>query len=80
MTTSYTPLIINEPKSMKLSAMLKLMLGADEQVLYKAGYINGDLELTEKGKAGLVAILFAANKATLVKLAQADLDEEASKK
>ena len=64
----------------KLNAMLKRLLDADSQTLYKAGYINGNLELTDKGNKALSALVFDANKATLVKSAQEDLDEEAKEK
>lgn len=59
----------------KLTTMLKKLLDADTQTLVKAGYINGDLELTETGTQALISHLFFANKADLVVLAQADLDE-----
>lgn len=69
-------LISKERKPVKLTMMQKLLMAKDDQTLTKAGYINGDMELTELGEKSLLAILFAANKAELVKLAQADLDEE----
>ena len=68
-------LTINKNNMQKLNSMLKLLLGADEKVLYKAGYINGDLKLTDKGQEALNAINFKAAKEELVKLAQEDLDE-----
>jgi hypothetical protein len=60
----------------KLNAMMKLMLGKDEQTLYKAGFINGDLKHTEKGQEHLNALLFAAHKVNLVKLAEEEIEEE----
>jgi len=45
---------------------MKRLLDEDTQTLVKAGYINGDLELTEAGKKALWAIIFTANKAALV--------------
>jgi hypothetical protein len=60
----------------KVSSMMKRMLDADAQTLYKAGYINGDLELTDKGRTALNTIIFVANKSELVKMAQEELDEE----
>jgi hypothetical protein len=50
----------------KLGAMMKKLLDADTQALVKAGYINGDLELTTDGMKALTAIIFTANKAALV--------------
>ena len=60
----------------KLKPMMKRLLDKDTRMLYKAGYINGDLELTENGRNALDTIIFTANKAELVKMAQEELDEE----
>ena len=60
----------------KLNPMMKRLLDKDTRTLYKAGYINRDLELTENGRNALDTILFTANKAELVKMAQEELDEE----
>lgn len=60
----------------KLNNMMKQLLDSDTQTLVKAGYINGDLELTPEGQSALQTILFAANKAALVTAGQAKLDEE----
>lgn len=46
----------------------------------KAGYINGDLNLTDEGQDALMAILFAANKADLVTSAQAVITEAEAEK
>ncbi len=62
-----------------LGIMLKKLVDADTQTLLKAEYLNGDLELTDAGERALLAILFSANKAELVALAQAELDEAAKK-
>lgn len=62
----------------KLSVMQKLLMAKDDQTLTKAGYLDGDMDLTEEGQEALDSILFAANKEALVKLAQAKLDEEAA--
>lgn len=70
--------LIKERKPMKLSVMQKLLMAKDDQTLTKAGYLDGDMDLTEEGQEALDSILFAANKAALVVLAQAVLDEEAA--
>ena len=69
---------ISQPnkKMNKLKPMMKRLLDKDTRTLYKAGYINGDLELTENGRNALDTIIFTANKAELVKMAQEELDEE----
>lgn len=64
----------------KVSNMMKKLLDSDTQTLVKAGFINGDLELTTEGNKALNEILFTTNKAELVKNAQAIIDEENSKK
>jgi len=63
-----------------LTNMMKKLLDKDTQVLVKAGYINGDLLLTEKGEEALFAVLFTQNKTDLVTLAQAELDEKEKSK
>lgn len=60
----------------KLNTMMKKLLDSDTQTLVKAGYINGDLELTTAGRDALNGIIFQQNKAALVALAQEALDEE----
>lgn len=69
-------LTTKQPIMQKLNSMLKRILDSESQTLYKAGYLNGDLELTNRGRDALNAILFTENKAKLVAAAQADLDEE----
>ena len=56
--------------------MLKRLLDRKAQTLYKAGYINGDLELTEEGKNALNTILFDEHKAALVELAEEAIEEQ----
>lgn len=60
----------------KVSLMMKKLLSKDIQTLVKAGYINGDLDLTERGKDVLLAQLFESNRAELVKSAEEELAEE----
>jgi len=57
----------------KLSIMMKKLLSSDIQTLVKAGYINGDLNLTTEGERALNAVLFEANKKALVELAEKEL-------
>lgn len=64
----------------RVSAMMKRLLDADTQTLVKAGFLDQNLELTEHGCDALDAILFDANKAALVKLAQEKLDEAKASK
>jgi len=65
-----------EGKTMNLNTMMKKLLDKNTQKLVKAGYINGDLELTREGNEALTAILFEQNKEELVKLAEEKLKEE----
>ena len=55
-------------------------MSADDKILTKAGYLNGDMDLTQNGNEALMSILFSINKGALVLLAQSELDEEADKK
>jgi len=64
----------------KLSAMLELQLDAESKTLYKAGFINGDLELTQEGKEANEAINFSKNKTELVKAAEEKIKEEEKSK
>lgn len=64
----------------KLNLMFKKLVDKDVQTLYKAGFIDGDLLLTSEGRENLFAILFEANKAELVKLAEEKIAEEEKKK
>lgn len=58
-----------------LNNMMKKLLDADTQLLVKMEYINGDLELTAKGKVALESLNFIDRKAELVALAQEELTE-----
>lgn len=69
----------NKKQMKTLGVMMKKLLDADTQVLVKAGYINGDLELTNEGTTALDSILFDTAKPALVALANAKLEEEKKK-
>lgn len=71
---------INKNSMSKIGSMMKRLLDADTQTLVKAGFINGDLELTSDGVNALNAIQFTANKAALVAEAQAVLDAQKENK
>lgn len=58
---------LNKPNMSKLSSMMKKLLDKDTQVLVEAGYINGDLDLTDEGTKALLTILFTTHKNELVK-------------
>lgn len=74
---TFTNLSLNNTKPMnKLNSMMKRLLDADTQTLVKAGFINGDLELTNDGRNALWAIIFEQNKPALVAEATAKLAEE----
>ena len=54
---------------MKITNLVKKILDADTRKLIKAGFINGDLALTDEGISELMGILFLANKEELLKVA-----------
>ena len=59
----------------KLNNMMKKLLDKDIQALVKTDFINGDLELTAKGKDALMTILFDTHRADLVKMAEEEIKE-----
>ncbi len=75
-----TPNLINQDnkeKTMlkKLSKTLKRILSKPMQSLYKADWVNGDLELTEAGKKNLWAILLEKHEEELAKEADSLIAE-----
>lgn len=67
--------IISNYKTMKITNLVKKILDNDTRTLVKAGFINGDLALTDEGVGELLGILFLEKKAELLKVAQEKLDE-----
>ena len=63
----------------KAKTLFTRLVDKDVKTLYEAGFLNGDLELTEEGKKELLNIVFLANKAELVKVAEEKLKEEKDK-
>ncbi len=59
----------------KLSVMLKKLVDQDTQDLVKAGYLDGELNITHMGERALITHLFFAHKSDLVALAKADIEE-----
>ncbi len=76
----YISKINNKTIMNKLNSMLKRLLDKDAQALYKVGFLNGDLELTEAGKKELDGIAFETYKAELVKKAEEIIAEEKEEK
>jgi len=73
-------LIINNKKIfMKITNLVKQILDQDTRKLVKAGYIDGELSLTEDGVSELIGMIFAEKKPELVKLAEEKINEENSK-
>ena len=58
---------------MKITNLVKKLLDKKTRDLIEAGYIDGDLELTEEGKEALLSILFIEKKEELVKMAQDEI-------
>ena len=68
-------------KTMKtVKNLFKKLVDKDTQTLYKANFLNGDLELTEEGKTALLEVLFLEKKADLVKIAEEKITEEEKNK
>lgn len=79
LTKGFDPMEKKGDSMTKLTAMFKRLTDKDTQTLRKAGFINGDLELTGDGQQALNAVLFEANKPALVELAKEMLEEEKEK-
>ena len=60
----------------KINPMMKRLLDKDTKALYKAGYLNGDLEFTNEGKDALEALVFVGYRAELVLEAEKVIAEE----
>lgn len=74
------PVIKQKTVMSKVGIMMKKLLDADTQKLVKAGFINGNLELTEEGQTHLNSVVFETNKAALVTLAEEKIAEEKESK
>jgi hypothetical protein len=77
----YTSQYIILPKTtmQKLTSTLKRILSPELQKLYKAGLIDGNLELTNEGKNEIWALLLKHFEAELVKVAEEKISEEEKK-
>lgn len=68
--------LITKTKKYMTNIYRQARMSAEEKVLYKAGYINEDGTPTGKGQEANAFITFQANQKELVKMAQAEIDEE----
>lgn len=66
---------VSNTKTMKITNLVKKILDKDTRTLVTAGFINGDLALTDEGVSELLGILFLEKKEELVKIAQEKLNE-----
>lgn len=71
-------LVLNKNK-MKITNLVKKILDSDTRKLVSAGFINGDLALTDEGVSELLGIIFLEKKAELVKIADEKVNEQNSK-
>lgn len=75
-TYTYNCVSVEPNKNMNIPRTLKRVLSKDLQAQYKAGLINGDLALTDKGKAEVWAILQQEFSEQLTKSAKEIIKEE----
>ena len=69
--------IINyKDTQMKITNLVKKILDKDTRTLVKAGFINGELALTDEGVSELLGLLFLEKKAELLKVAEEKIDED----
>jgi len=71
--------LIKTNKMNKLTTTLKRILSKNLQAQYKAGFRNGDIELTEQGKQELLEILAQEKEEELTKIAKEVLAEKEEK-
>ena len=64
----------------KLKTLFTKLVSPEVRTLSEAGFLNGDLALTNEGKEELINLLFLEKKADLVKVAQEMLDEAKKEK
>lgn len=55
---------------------MKKLLSVDTQKHVKVGYINGDLELTDKGTKTLLSIVYLEKIKEMTEMADAEIAEE----
>lgn len=60
----------NKINNMKITNLVKKILDKDTRILVEAGFINGDLALTDDGAEELLGLLFIEKKDELVKIAK----------
>lgn len=61
--------------TMKITNLVKKILDKDTRTLVSAGFINGDLALTDEGVSELLGILFLEKKDELVKIAEEKIND-----
>lgn len=71
----FNPELTKKNDMQKLNAMMKRLLDEDTKKLYKAGFIDGDLKLTDEGKSMLDAIVYDQHKAAMVAAAEEAIAE-----
>ena len=57
-------------KNMKITNLIKKILDKDTRTLIEAGFINGDLALTDEGVSELLGLLFLEKKNELLEVAE----------
>lgn len=68
--------IKNNKIDMKITNLVKKILDKDTRTLVAAGFINGDLALTDEGISELIGILFLEKKSELLKVAEEKIADE----
>jgi len=67
--------LTNKHMLQKLTSTIKRLLNKNLQTQYRAGYINGGFELTDRGKDALLSLLAIDKEKELAELAQDFIDE-----
>lgn len=71
---------LQKEKTMTLSALARRILDADTRTFIKAGFINGDLKLTDKGMDATHLVIFEKYKKEMLDLANEQIEADEKEK
>ena len=79
--SDYTaPSTLTNIKTKTMNLIKKAMLTADQKVLIKAGYLDSELDMTQKGKEAIDFLVYQAHEKALVEMAKEVVKEQEAKK
>jgi hypothetical protein len=60
----------------RLTTLAKRLFNSNIKTLIKAGFLNKDLSVTERGQAGINAVILESHMEEVVKLAEERIEED----